>query len=169
MRSALAVVLSLLFCTDASAERMGYPPAEFAARRERLAQAVEKGLIVMFGATDATPGLRFRQDNDFFYLTGNEAANAVLVIDAATKASHLFLPKLTPVQIRYEGGNWLDEPDAAKAHALTSIQPITNLGEFLGRRRGLSGREAFWPRRWERDGVGGGPIDSRVRPPPCPR
>ena len=87
----------------------------------------------------ATPGLRFRQDNDFFYLTGNESLNGVLVIDAATKASHLFLPKLTPSQIRYEGGNWLDEPDAAKAHGFTSIQPITALGEFLGRRRGSVG------------------------------
>src|SRR6185503_8782961 len=83
-------VLALLWPAPSGAERMGYSPAEFAARREKLAQAVERGLIVMFGATDATPGVRFRQDNDFFYLTGNESTNGVLVIDAATKASYLF-------------------------------------------------------------------------------
>lgn len=162
-RTLLAVVLALLASSAAYAERMGYPPSEFAARRDKLAQAVEKGLIVMFGATDATPGVRFRQDNDFFYLTGNESENGVLVIDAATKASHLFLPKLTPVQIRYEGGNWLEEKDAAKAHGFTSIQPITALGEFLGRRRGVSGMETFWTRLSERDEVGSGRIDAAVQ------
>jgi len=161
LRSLLVLALALL-SSSASAERIGYPPGEFAARREKLAQAVQKGLIVMFGATEATPGLRFRQDNDFFYLTGNEALNGVLVIDAATKASHLFLPKLTAVQIRYEGGNWLEEPDAAKAHAFTSIQPITALGEFLGRRRGVSGTETFWTRLSERDEVGSGRVDAAI-------
>ena len=162
MTRCVLLVALVLIGSSASAERMGYPPGEFAARREKLAQAVQKGLIVMFGATEATPGLRFRQDNDFFYLTGNEALNGVLVIDAATKASHLFLPKLTAVQIRYEGGNWLDEPDAAKAHAFSSIQPISALGEFLGRRRGVSGEEAFWTRLSERDDVGGGRIDAAI-------
>ena len=161
IRPLLVVVLALC-ASPAFAERMGYPPAEFAARREKLAQAVQKGLIVMFGATESAPGLRFRQDNDFFYLTGNDGLNGVLVIDAATKASHLFLPKLTAVQIRYEGGNWLDEQDAAKTHAFTSIQPITALGEFLGRRRGVSGTEMFWTRLSERDEVGSGRVDAAI-------
>ena len=161
-RLVLVVLLALLSSSTLNAERMGYPPGEFAARRDKLAQAAQTGLIVMFGATEATPGLRFRQDNDFFYLTGSEALNGVLVIDAATKASHLFLPKLTPVQIRYEGGNWLDEPDAARAHAFTSIQPITALGEFLGRRRGVSGAVTFWTRLSERDDVSGGRVDAAI-------
>jgi len=161
IRPLLVVVLALC-ASPAFAERMGYPPAEFAARREKLAQAVQKGLIVMFGATESAPGLRFRQDNDFFYLTGNDGLNGVLVIDATTKASHLFLPKLTAVQIRYEGGNWLDEQDAAKTHAFTSIQPITALGEFLGRRRGVSGTEMFWTRLSERDEVGSGRVDAAI-------
>jgi len=162
MTRIVVVVLLVLLASPAFAERMGYPPGEFTARREKLAQAVEKGLIVMFGATDTAPGVRFRQDNDFFYLTGNESTNGVLVIDAATKASYLFLPKLTAVQIRYEGGNWLDEPDAAKTHGFTSIQPITALGEFLGRRRGVSGLQTFWTRLSERDDVGSGRIDAAI-------
>ena len=163
LRLAAALALALLWPSMPGAERMGYPPAEFAARRDKLAQAVA-------ARTDRdvrrharpTPGLRFRQDNDFFYLTGNESLNGVLVIDAATKASHLFLPKLTPTQVRYEGGNWLDEPDAAKAHGFTSIQPITALGEFLGRRRGVSGPETFWTRLSERDDVGAGRVDAAI-------
>ena len=163
-RTRLAAVLAvaLLWPSVPHAERMGYPAAEFTARRDKLAQAVERGLVVMFGSTQAPAGLRFRQDNDFFYLTGNESVNGVLVIDAATKASHLFLPKLTPTQVRYEGGNWLDETDAAKAHGFTSIQPITALGEFLGRRRGVSGPETFWTRLSERDEVGIGRVDVAI-------
>ena len=162
IRFAAALVIALLCPVTAFAERIGYPPAEFAARREQLAAAVQRGLIVMFGATEATPGLRFRQDNDFFYLTGNESLNGVLVIDAATKASHLFLPKLTAVQIRYEGGNWLDDADAARAHAFTSIQPISGVGEFLARRRGTSGPETFWTRLSERDEVASGRLDAAI-------
>jgi Xaa-Pro aminopeptidase len=162
IRLRFALVLVALWTSAPGAERMGYPSGEFSARREKLAQAVQRGLVVMFGATSATPGLRFRQDNDFFYLTGNESVNGVLVMDAATKASHLFLPKLTTTEIRYEGGNWLDEPDAAKAHGFTSIQPITALPEFLGRRRQVSGTETFWTRLSEREEVNGGRVDTAV-------
>ena len=38
----------------------------------------------MFGSTMPLNGIRFRQDNDFYYLTGNADVNAVLVMDAAT-------------------------------------------------------------------------------------
>jgi Xaa-Pro aminopeptidase len=162
IRLRFALVLVALWTSAPGAERMGYPSGEFSARREKLAQAVQRGLVVMFGATSATPGLRFRQDNDFFYLTGNESVNGVLVMDAATKASHLFLPKLTTTEIRYQGGNWLDEPDAAKAHGFTSIQPITALPEFLGRRRQVSGTETFWTRLSEREEVNGGRVDTAV-------
>ena len=81
----VAVVVWLIWASTPAAERMGYPPEEFAARRQRLAAALKGGTLVMFGATTPTPGLRFRQDNDFFYLTGNEALNAALVMDAATR------------------------------------------------------------------------------------
>ena len=100
--------------------------------RSQLAEFIRRmqanSVAIIPAAREATrsndTNYRFRQDSDFFYLTGNESLNGVLVIDAAAKVSHLFLPKLTPTQVRYEGGNWLDEPDAAKAHGFTSILPI---------------------------------------------
>src|SRR5688500_20148018 len=84
------LVLTVAFAWNStpSAERMGYPPEEFSARRARLAKVLQRGTLVMFGATSASPGVRFRQDNDFFYLTGNESLNAVLVMDAASGDSH---------------------------------------------------------------------------------
>jgi Xaa-Pro aminopeptidase len=150
-----AVLLSLLVLLPAvpGAQRTGYPADEFAARRARLAKATGTGTIVMFGATAPTPGARFRQDNDFYYLTGNESLNAALVMDTASGASHLFLPRLTATEIRYEGGNWLEERDAAREHGFTSIQPLTALHDALARRRGQSGPSVLWTRLSERDEV----------------
>jgi len=158
------LVLTVAFAWNStpSAERMGYPPEEFSARRARLAKVLQRGTLVMFGATSASPGVRFRQDNDFFYLTGNESLNAVLVMDAASGDSHLFLPKLTAAQIRYEGSNWLEEPNAAGAHGFRTIQALQALPEFLARRRGTSDGDTLWTRLSERDEVNFGRDDSAI-------
>jgi len=162
IRVGVALILATLWASPSTAERMGYPPGEFTARRQRLAEAVGTGTILLFGATEATPGLRFRQDHDFFYLTGNESLNAALVIDAATGASTLFLPKLTETQIRYEGANWLDIPDASRTRGFQSIQPLSGLHEFLARRHAVSGPQVVWTRLSERDEVNHGRIDTAI-------
>ncbi len=159
---ALALVGMLAWALPIGAERMGYSPQEFASRRDRLARGLERGTVVMFGATQSAPGLRFRQDNDFYYLTGNESLNGVLVMDVPTRASHLFLPSLSPTEVRYEGGNWLSEGNAARKYGLSSIQPLTALHEFLARRRSTSGTEILWTRLSERDTVSGGRLDMAV-------
>jgi Xaa-Pro aminopeptidase len=162
---AAAVTLALLtvLCISLpSAERMGYAPAEFAARRERLAKVLQRGTLVMFGATAASPGVRFRQDNDFFYLTGNESLNAALVMDAANGESHLFLPKLSATEIRYEGGNWLEEANAAQKYGFTTVQSLQGMHEFLTRRRGVPGGDTLWTRLSERDTVNNGRADAAI-------
>ena len=158
------IVLALGLCTAIpSAERMGYPAEEFTARRQKLAKAVGSGTVLMFGATSHIPGTRFRQDNDFFYLTGNESMNAALVMDAATSASYLFLPKLTAREIRYEGGNWLEEGDAARKRGFSAVLPLAELHEFLARRRSLTGSQVLWTRLSERDYVNEGRIDIAIQ------
>jgi Xaa-Pro aminopeptidase len=163
-----AVVLLPLALATPAAERMGYPPEEFAARRERLVKVLREqspggGTLVLFGASEAAPGLRFRQDHDFFYLTGNESLNAALVVDLGSGAAHLFMPKLSETEIRYEGGNWLEEADAAKQYRFASIQPLTGLHEFLARRRSLPGTETLWVRLSERDEVNHSRMDTAVQ------
>lgn len=160
MRKAVSVILLLLVATALpEAERMGYAPEEFAARRARLARVLQSGTVVMFATSVAEPGIRFRQDNDFFYLTGNEALNAVLVMDAATAEAHLFMPKLTAAEIRYEGPNWLEEPDAARRYGFASIQPLTALSDFLEARREAMPDGPIWIRLSERDTVSQGRVD----------
>ena len=160
--AALLAGLLLIPTVRTDAERMGYGPEEFAARRQALARVLREGTVIMFGATGATPGLRFRQNNDFFYLTGNESPNAVLVMDVASGRSDLFMPKLTATQTRYEGGNWLDEPDAARKYGFASIEPLTNLHEFLTRQHDASGPAMVWTRLSQRDEVNEGRTDVAI-------
>jgi Xaa-Pro aminopeptidase len=98
-------------------------------------------------------GIRFRQDNDFYYLTGNADVNAVLVMDAATADAWLFLPEQGAREIRSDGKNWLSQGDQAKAWGFAGIQPLTELTEFLERRRGGFGQQVLWTRLSERDEV----------------
>jgi len=159
---ALAIVTSAVWVAAPRAERMGYAPQEFMARRQQLAKVLQRGTVVMFGGSGPIAGVRFRQDNDFYYLTGNESLNGVLVMDVPTGASHLFLPKLSATEIRYEGGNWLEEADAAKTYGYASIQPLTGLHEFLARRRRIPGTEQLWVRLSERDEVNHGRADIAI-------
>jgi Xaa-Pro aminopeptidase len=157
LRTAASLLLTFYFLLFTStAERFGYPPEEFTARRERLVKVLRaesiEGTVILFGASGSTPGLRFRQDHDFYYLTGSEAVNAVLVIDVRSGAAHAFMPKLSRTEVQFTGGNWLDEEDAARRHGFASIQPITALKEFLaGRNEGSS--QVLWTRLSNRDEI----------------
>jgi Xaa-Pro aminopeptidase len=139
------------------AERFGYPPEEFTARRERLVNVLRTespdGAVILFAASSSTPGLRFRQDHDFYYLTGSEARNAVLVIDVRTGAAHAFMPKLSRTEVQFTGGNWLDENGAATKYGFASIQPLTALRDFLGARSDTGGSQIVWTRLSDRDEI----------------
>jgi Xaa-Pro aminopeptidase len=159
MRRTLVVLIVLLVAPSAPAQRTGFPAAEFAERRQRLAEALGGGTLLMFGVTAPLPGTRFRQDNDFYYLTGNESLNAALALEAPSGASHLFLPALSPAEVRYDGGNWLGDADAAARHGFASIQPIGALHDFIARRRSVAGPQTLWMRLSERDEVNHGRYD----------
>ncbi len=109
--------------------------------------------MVLAGRTLPLNGIRFRQDNDFFYLTGNEDTNAVLAIDAPSGDSWLFLPPQNASEVRSDGKNWLTMGDQAKPRGFTAIAPITELGEFLARRRAGGAGRPLYTRLSERDEV----------------
>jgi len=161
-RLAVACALVLLGTSTPEAQRVGYPQEEFSARRQQLVATLKQGALVMFGATQPTPGRRFRQDNDFYYLTGNESLNAALLIDAATGTSQLFLPAQDAVEIRYEGANWLQEPDAARRRGFAAIRPLSELHDALARRRSVAGPGVLWMRLSERDEINSGRYDAAL-------
>jgi Xaa-Pro aminopeptidase len=127
------VLVAGLLTLDLGAERMGYPPAEFAARRAALAKEVGKGTIVLFGRSEPQAGIRFRQDNDFYYFTGNEDLNAAVVITAPGGAATLFLPHQTAGDIRALGKNWLEDPETGKKWGFAAIRPADDLAGVIAR------------------------------------
>ena len=136
MRILTAILAVLILPAGAAvAQRQGFPPEEFTARRLALAKSLGPGTVLLGGRTMALNGIRFRQDNDFFYLTGNEDLNAVLVMDTPGGDSWLFLPPQNASEIRSDGRNWLTMGDQASARGFAEIMPITELSEFLARRR----------------------------------
>lgn len=132
----LLLIPALSFVTKAEGQRVEYPPEEFTARRQALCEALEnQGQVLLFGKTMAQPGVRFRQDPDFYYFTGIEDLNAILHMDAGTCGSILFLPTQTAREASRDGWNLLYQDGAAEAHGFADVHPLTYLQEYLSRRR----------------------------------
>jgi Xaa-Pro aminopeptidase len=146
------VAVLLLLGSPAAAQRFAYPPEEFSARRAAVCRETGSGLILMFGRTLPGAAARFRQDNDFYYLTGNEDLSAALVIDAGKCEAFLFLPSQNESQVRVDGPNALKDAEAAKAGGYAAVHPLDYLGELLARRRS-GGPQRLWVRLSERDDV----------------
>jgi Xaa-Pro aminopeptidase len=121
----------------------------------------EPATVILFSSTRFLTGLRFRQDNDFYYLTGNEDLNAALVVDAESCGAWLFLVTQTPREASRDGWNWLYQEGAAQRWGFEEIRPLDYLQEFLARRR-RSGTQIVYTRLSERDEMDGGRTDTAI-------
>jgi Xaa-Pro aminopeptidase len=140
----VASFLSLV--TEAHGQRVQYPAEEFANRREALCESVgHEGGIVLFGKTVVPAGVRFRQDNDFYYFSGNDNLNAIFFIDAPSCSATLFLPAQTEREASRDGWNLLYQDGAAGSLGYSAIHPLSYLHEFLSRRR-TGGPQELWVR-----------------------
>ncbi|WZO99973.1 Xaa-Pro aminopeptidase [Isosphaeraceae bacterium EP7] len=112
-----------------SGSSAGQPLAVFRARRAALIEAASaearqctgkeaKPIIVITGAVVGELAGKYRQDNDFCYLTGVEAPHASLILipDAAGVGETLYLPPRDPETERFDGPQ--PEPDAETARLL---------------------------------------------------
>jgi Xaa-Pro aminopeptidase len=140
-KSIVPIVLLLVFCGGAFAAGSTGPFSadECAQRRAKLMASAGSGVIVLFGATSPLPGLRFRQDNDFYYLTGSDDRGAVLVMVVSRNEAHLFLPEQSAREIMVDGANLLQESGAAARLKLKSLDGLSGLDEFLARQLAFAG------------------------------
>src|SRR5688500_19694338 len=67
------------------------PKEEFAARRAKVFEKIGDGVAVLQGATENSSYQKFRQSNQFYYLTGVATPRAIVVLDGRTKSSTLYL------------------------------------------------------------------------------
>jgi Xaa-Pro aminopeptidase len=98
-----------------------FPPEEFAARRARVMAEIGDAVAVLQGAAERPAEAPFRQNNQFFYLSGVEVPRALLVIDGRARSSTLFLPDHTR-RARAWGPLLQPDADAARVTGVESVQ-----------------------------------------------
>jgi Xaa-Pro aminopeptidase len=130
-----------LFTTD-------FPSEEFSARRAEVYKALgENGLALLQGAPSNPGYTRFRQSNEFYYLSGIEVPHAYLLMDGGSKRTSLYLPHRNEGRERSEG-KMLAAEDAAEIIKLSGVDAVFGidlLNEHLARAARNSGRPLFTP------------------------
>jgi Xaa-Pro aminopeptidase len=125
----LAQVGFPLFSTD-------FPPEEFAKRRAAVYDAIGPGSVaILQGAPTPDGYTRFRQSNDFYYLSGVEVPNAYLLLDPVERKTTLYLPHRNERRELGEGTVLsVEDVDAVeKASGLDAVFGPELLGEHLAR------------------------------------
>jgi len=120
-------------------------------RRRRLAEAVGSGTVLVRGAGDdrgyGDVGT-FRQTSTFFYLTGVELPNAVVVLRPGDDTDALFLPPRNPNVEVWTGPKFGPGEDAAEVLGFGEVLSTTPTEVVLDARRrpvpGLEGRLQGW-------------------------
>jgi Xaa-Pro aminopeptidase len=100
-----------------------FPPEEFAARRAKLFEQIGDGTAIVLGTTQPPGEMPFRQNNQFFYLTGAAEPRSYVILDGRTKKTTLFLPARNAQRERGMYGPALSPgPDALKATGVDDTQ-----------------------------------------------
>src|SRR5262245_6982561 len=88
------LILFIAFANIISAQDMWkyFTPEDFAKRRAKVFEQIGDGIAILQGAELPEGFVKFRQDNNFYYLTGVEIPNAKLLLDGKTKTAILFVP-----------------------------------------------------------------------------
>jgi Xaa-Pro aminopeptidase len=99
------------------------PLAEYASRRARVAEQIKGGVLVLFGREDSDL-VKFKQEDYFYYLTGFNEPDAVLVIDATAQQPEesLFIPPRNPGQERWTGATMSVGAEGQKQTGIKSVQ-----------------------------------------------
>jgi Xaa-Pro aminopeptidase len=124
----LIIFLLCLFLTISASAAFGqnrFDKAEFAARRAKLIEKIGDGVAVIFSNEAHPYSVKFRQSPDFYYLTGIEEPNSVLVINGARKLSAVFAPKRSPQKIAIEGAGLREVANPGEVYGL-AVLPVEN-------------------------------------------
>jgi Xaa-Pro aminopeptidase len=144
-RSLSLLIFIGFFLTIALSALDRQPNADYRLRRVALAKKLNGGVVVLFAATESEgPNAiyGFRQDNDFFYLTGWAEPGAAVVIAPAAEAKDgmaarpyteiLFLPARDRTQERWTGAKLgADDPQAASITGFDQVAPLEEMHDRL--------------------------------------
>lgn len=89
----LLIILIIVANTVCAQEMFKYfTPDDFAKRRAKVMEQIGDGIAIVHGAELPEGYIPFRQDNNFFYLTGVEIPNAKLILDGKQRPLHYLFP-----------------------------------------------------------------------------
>ena len=131
------LLLYIIIINTISAEII-FTADEFKSRRMKLAQELESNAIAVFqGAPSETGYVKFRQYNEFYYLSGIETPHAYMIIKGESGETTLYLPHKNERRERSEGP-LLSAEDVETVKAMTGVDHVfatTMMGEHLWRMR----------------------------------
>jgi Xaa-Pro aminopeptidase len=139
----LVIVLCLFASFASTLERQ--PNAAYRARREALAKKTDGGVVVLFAPVERGDEVYgFRQEDNFYYLTGYDEPAAALLIAPAVEAKDktparpyteiLFLPAHNSVQEKWTGPKLgPDDTDAMKRTGFDHVEVLDKLRDELAR------------------------------------
>jgi Xaa-Pro aminopeptidase len=110
----------------------------FAARRQALMKRIEGSVAILEGAPEPRAYASFRQDNNFYYLTGVETPDALLLVDGIRNRSILFLPQRKKEAERWEGPRLYSGPEARNATGIDEVLELSKFGDELDKYRTLT-------------------------------
>ena len=127
-RSLLVLLLSVLPLLAIEKE----PLAEYKERRERLEQRI-KGNVLVLRAAPEEELVEYQQERNFYYLTGFDEPNAILLLDAASTPPEdvLFLPERKPLEERWTGAKLGPGPEAETATGFSKVLPVSEFDATL--------------------------------------
>jgi len=101
-----------------------FPPEEFRARREKVYDAIGPNAIALVQGAPSPPGYtRFRQTNNFYYLSGIESPHAYLLVDGTRRETRLYVPHRNERRESSEG-KLLSAEDGALIRELAGIDAV---------------------------------------------
>ncbi len=133
MKATLSCLASLFlgFSAGAAQEMWTYfTPEDFARRRVAVTDAIGDGVVILFGAELPEAFVKFRQDNTFYYLTGVEVPDAILIIDGKERTSRLVVPEKASGDIKQEA-RIVPGKDAAGLYKMDKVSPRSHLTTIL--------------------------------------
>jgi len=156
-RLLLAILLFFLGASTAPALEK-QPAADYHARRVALASHLDGGVAILFAAQEPVLDfMPYRQDEDFYYLTGwNEPGAALLIEGEASAAAgnpahpyrEVMLLPTRNLRLELYTGVKLDasSPGAVSATGVADVQPMTELPSLLSQmlRADSRLRQSIW-------------------------
>ncbi len=96
---------------------------------------INGSIAVLMGATDTRAYMPFRQDNNFYYLTGIEMPDAILLLDGFTRRSILFLPPMDEEKEKWEGPRLFAGPEARSKTGMDQVLEVAQFEAELEKRK----------------------------------